>query len=76
MNVSFLNPHSCATQCRQQSLLANQPRLEYLVPFWPVILVECGLATALHLALVLAVVAPNLYAVERSVLGAAKAIRI
>ena len=36
------------------------------MPFWPVILVECGLATALHLALVLAVVAPNLYAVERA----------
>ena len=66
MNVSFLNPHSCATQCRQQSLLANQPRLEYLAPFWPVILVECGLATALHLALVLAVVAPSLYAVGRA----------
>ena len=46
-------------------LLAGS-RLEYLAPFWPLILADCGLAVAFHLALGLAAGAAALYAVARA----------
>ena len=46
-------------------LLAGS-RLEYLAPFWPVILTDHGLAIALHLALGLAAVAAAIYAIARA----------
>ena len=46
-------------------LLAGS-RLEYLAPFWPLILADHGVPIAFHLALALAVVLAALYAVARS----------
>ena len=46
-------------------LLAGS-RLEYLAPFWPLILADYGLAVAFHLALALAAVLAALYAVARA----------
>ena len=42
------------------------PRLQYLAPFWSVILADHGVAIALHLALGLAAVAGAIYAIARS----------
>ena len=42
------------------------PRLQYLAPFWSVILADHGVAIALHLALGLAAVAASIYAVARA----------
>ena len=47
------------------SLLAGS-RLEYLAPFWPLILADHGLAIAVHLVLGLAAVAASIYAVARA----------
>ena len=46
-------------------LLAGS-RLEYLAPFWPLILADYGLAIALYMALALAAVAAAFYAVARA----------
>ena len=46
-------------------LLAGS-RLEYLAPFWPLILADHGVAIVLHLALGLAAVAAAIYAVARA----------
>ena len=46
-------------------LLAGS-RLEYLAPFWPLILADHGVPIAFHLALVLAAVLAALYAVARA----------
>ncbi len=46
-------------------LLAGS-RLEYLAPFWPVILADHGVPIAFHLALALAAVLAALYAVARA----------
>ena len=46
-------------------LLAGS-RLEYLAPFWPVILADHGVEVAFHLALGLAGVAATIYAVART----------
>ena len=54
-----------ATLAGSAVLLAGS-RLEYLAPFWPVILADHGLAIALHLGLGLAAVAAALYAVARA----------
>ena len=42
------------------------PRLEYLSPFWPVILADYGVLLSLHLAFALATVAAAIYAVARA----------
>ena len=47
-------------------LLLGGSRLEYLAPFWPVILAEHGIPIVLHSALVLGAVAAALYAVARA----------
>ena len=41
-------------------------RLEYLAPFWRVILADYGVAIALHLALALVAVAASVYAAARA----------
>ena len=41
-------------------------RLEYLAPFWPLILADHGVPIAFHLALALAAVLAALYAVARA----------
>ena len=46
-------------------LLAGS-RLEYLAPFWPVILADHGVPIAFHLALALAAVLAALYAIARA----------
>ena len=46
-------------------LLAGS-RLEYLVPFWSVILADHGVPIAFHLALALAAVLAALYAIARA----------
>ena len=46
-------------------LLAGS-RLEYLAPFWPLILSDYSVLIALHLALALAAVLAALYAVARA----------
>ena len=46
-------------------LLAGS-RLQYLAPFWPLILADHGVAIVLHLALGLATVAATIYAVARA----------
>ena len=46
-------------------LLAGS-RLEYLAPFWPLILSDYGVLIALHLGLALAAVLAALYAVARA----------
>ena len=46
-------------------LLAGS-RLEYLAPFWSVILADHGVRIALHLGLGLAAVAASIYAVARA----------
>ena len=47
-------------------LLLAGSRLEYLAPFWPLILSDYGVLIALHLALALAAVLAALYAVARA----------
>ena len=46
-------------------LLAGS-RLEYLAPFWPLVLADHGVSIALQLALALAAVAAAIYAVARA----------
>ena len=48
------------------AVLLAGPRLEYLVPFWSLILADHGVAIALHVALALAAVAAGIYAVARA----------
>ena len=48
------------------AMILAGPRLEYLSPFWPLILADYGLLLALHLALALATVAAAIYAVARA----------
>ncbi len=48
------------------AVLVSGSRLEYLAPFWRVILVDYGLAIGLHLGLVLGTVAAGLYGVARA----------
>ena len=42
------------------------PRLQYLAPFWSVILADHGVSIALNLALALAAVAASIYRVARA----------
>ena len=48
------------------TILLAGPRLEYLAPYWPLLLAEHGVLIALHLALALATVAGAIYAVARA----------
>ena len=48
------------------AVLAGGSRLEYLAPFWRVILADYGLAITLHLALALAAVAAAIYGAARA----------
>ena len=48
------------------AVLLAGPRLEFLTPFWTVILADHGVAIVLHLALGLAAVAAAIYAVARA----------
>ena len=48
------------------AILLAGPRLEYLAPYWPLLLAEHGVLLALHLALALATVAAPIYAVARA----------
>ena len=48
------------------AILLAGPRLEYLAPYWPLLLAEHGVLLALHLALALATVAGAIYAVARA----------
>ena len=48
------------------AVLACGSRLEYLAPFWRVILADYGLVIAAHLGLALATVAASLYGVARA----------
>ena len=48
------------------AVLVAGSRLEYLFPFWRVILADYGLIIALHLGLALATVAASLYGVARA----------
>ena len=48
------------------ALLIGGPRLEYLAPYWGVILADHGPRLAFHLALGLAAVAAAVYAVARA----------
>ena len=48
------------------AVLLGGSRLEYLSPFWPLILEDHGLRLALHLTLATAAVAAAIYAVARS----------
>ena len=48
------------------AILLAGPRLEYLAPYWPLLLAEHGVLIALHLALGLATVAAAIYAIARA----------
>ena len=48
------------------AMILAGPRLEYLSPFWPVILADYGVLLSLHMALALATVAAAIYAVARA----------
>ena len=48
------------------AMILAGPRLEYLAPFWPVILADYGVLLSLHMALALATVAAAIYAVARA----------
>ena len=48
------------------AILLAGPRLEYLAPYWPLLLAEHGVLLALHLALALATIAAAIYAVARA----------
>ena len=48
------------------AVLACGSRLEYLVPFWRVILADYGLVIALHLTLLLGAIAAAIYAAARA----------
>ena len=48
------------------AVLLAGPRLEYLAPYWPLLLAEHGVLLALHLALALATVAGTIYAIARA----------
>ena len=48
------------------AFLAGGSRLEYLAPFWRLILADYGLVIAAHLGLVLAAVAASLYGLARA----------
>ena len=48
------------------AILLAGPRLEYLAPYWPLLLAEHGVLLALHLALALATVAGTIYAIARA----------
>ena len=47
-------------------LVLAGPRLEYLAPFWPLIITDYGILIVLHSALALAAVAAATYAVARA----------
>ena len=48
------------------AVLVYGSRLEYLAPYWRVILADHGLAIAVHLGLALAAVAASVYAAARA----------
>ena len=48
------------------AVLLAGPRLEYLAPYWPLLLADHGLLLSLHLAFALATVAAAIYAVARA----------
>ena len=48
------------------AVLLAGPRLEYLAPFWPVILADHGISISLQLGLVLTGVAAAIYAIARA----------
>ena len=48
------------------AILLAGSRLEYLAPFWPLILSDYGVLIALHLGLALAAVLAAIYAVARA----------
>ena len=48
------------------AFLLGGSRLEYLSPFWPLILAEHGVLLSLHMALALATVAAAIYAAARA----------
>ena len=48
------------------AFLLGGSRLEYLSPFWPLILAEHGLLLALHLTLAIAALAAAIYAAART----------
>ena len=48
------------------ALLLAGPRLEYIAPFWLVILADHGAFMAMHLALALTAVAAAIYAIARA----------
>ena len=48
------------------AFLLGGSRLEYLSPFWPLILADHGLLLSLHLAFALATVAAAIYAAARA----------
>ena len=48
------------------AVLAGGSRMEYLVPFWRVILADYGLVITAHLVLVLGAIAASIYAAARA----------
>ena len=48
------------------AMILAGPRLEYLSPFWPVILAEYGVLLSVHLAFALATIAATIYVVARA----------
>ena len=48
------------------AMILAGPRLEYLSPFWPVILADHGVLLSLHLAFALATIAAAIYIVARA----------
>ncbi len=48
------------------ALLLGGSRLEYLAPFWPLILADHGVTVVLHVGLAVAAVAAAIYAVARA----------
>ena len=57
------------------AILLAGPRLEYLAPYWPLLLAEHGVLLALHLALALAAVAAPIYAIARAAGLAERSVR-
>ena len=48
------------------AILLAGPRLEYLAPYWPLLLAEHGVLLAVHAGLALAAVAAAIYAIARA----------
>ena len=48
------------------AILLAGSRLEYLAPFWPMILTEYGITVVSHLGLALAAVLASIYAIARA----------